>query len=171
MSGTLSTSPGPVLMDHSWGNYKWKKKRKTLCGYVCALDWGLVPIVQGDVVFFPMKPNDSYVPILAQFQVHMVGFFLYISAEVKENTQPQLMAILFRKKNLGIQYMLLSCIAVKAWLCKLSYHGLAGTWKAYSGKEGTEKLLTTLFWYWCSPASEFNFQGLCHENICFLKEK
>jgi len=44
----------------------------------------------------------------------MLGFFLYISAEVKENTQPQLMAILFRKKNLGIQYMLLSCIAVKA---------------------------------------------------------
>lgn len=89
------------------------KKRKTPCGYLCALDWGLVPIVQGDVVF-SMKPNDSYVPIFAQFHLHMLGFFLYISAEVKENTQPHLMASLFRKKNLGIQYMLLSCIAVKA---------------------------------------------------------
>lgn len=91
-----------------------KKKRKTPCGYVCALDWGLVPIVQGDVFFPPVKRNDSYVPILAQFHLHMLGFFLYISAEVKENSQPQLMANLFRKKNLGIQYMLLSCIAVKA---------------------------------------------------------
>ena len=91
-----------------------KKKENTLWICLC-FGLGFGPYSPGRrVFFFPMKPNDSYVPILAQFQVHMLGFFLYISAEVKENTQPQLMAILFRKKNLGIQYMLLSCIAVKA---------------------------------------------------------
>lgn len=81
-------------MEHFWGNYK-RKRNTTHISLWSGLEF--CPYRSGS---WFLQPKDSHVPILVQFLVHMLGFSLDLSAEIKEITQPHFMASLLRKRNL-----------------------------------------------------------------------
>ena len=149
-------------MEHFWGNYK-RKRNTTHISLWSGLEF--CPYRSGR---WFLQPKDSHVPILVQFLVHMLGFSLDLSAEIKESTQPHFMASLLRKRNLRSKHRYTGLT-----LSHLPTLALQGTWQVYyynyPGKQ-REAVLLHLFWYCCSPkviASEFNIHVPCNNSSIF----
>lgn len=171
MRGTLSTSPGPVLTDIP----EWVlsvKKENTLWIYLC-FGLGFGPYSPGRCVFFPCKTKWLLCTYLGSISPPYVGILpVYLSrGKGKYSTSIDGQPLQKEEPRHSVHAAFLySCEGLT-----LNYPTMAlqGPEKhKYSGEEGTEKHLTTLFWYWCSPASlNSTFKGHAMRTSVFLKKR